>query len=304
MKKTTDAKIEAMSRTELMNALEKSIGIYNDPASTLEARIKAQEENKTYVEQYNLLSVLAAYAKAMKSDLALQTIVLEHHVETIGVKYETGSFLDDNGKLQRSMTATITYSKKNLSMFEFIDWATARGGKTASGNKVVASVYWKSKLEEQRKLFNSKCLNAVKAEDKGCISKNFAGHVLQDCFDVLLFVDTESGRNAIMPNSDAKNLLALCFAEYREKIKDDDTVSVSIEFATPKRWKLMIQRALYIILSNHAVEYIYDEKSNEDSKKIGKKSEKKSEKKSDAAPADKTDSADAAPAASEESEKK
>ena len=165
---------------------------------------------------------------------------------------------------------------KKVDLFDFIVWAEK------SNRKVVADGAWKTILAQQQTRINKEFKKAVSNEANYTVSKKTANDVLQICFDAIIMVPGESGKNSVFPNKDCKNLIVSCAAEYKETVKDDNDVDITLDFFKTKKWYSTIQSCLYMILKNKAITYTYgdpEEAINSASVKVsgdkGAKPEKK-----------------------------
>ena len=308
---------EGMTLAEVKSKIVEMVNTYNKSTDPAE-RATIQVQSADFVKAYNELSKLNLYSKAMaakipedkdhpdrkptdeeKAACKLSFLIKTHHYGKADIKFEQSVAFDENKRAVSSVTASCSFDGTTTAdMFDFIEWAEKANKKvTASGN-------WKVLTAVERERLNDEFRKSNASETEHKISKRTANDVLQKCFDALIFVPGGSGKNAIFPNTDCKNLIVNCGAEYKEKIKDDNDVDCGMTFYARKRWQNNIQRALYLILKNKKITYSYGDPEDTNAvlvEKSGKKStaasksangKKKSAKEETTAPADKKNTAD------------
>lgn len=271
MKNTTN--FEGMTLAETKTKLIDLVNRYNKSEDGTE-RAGIRIECDKFAEQYNTLSMLSLYAQAMADEIPLIYLIKAHHYGICSVKFEQSVSLSDDKKIVVSMSGNVSFdSKRKADMFDFIDWAEK------SNKKVTTKGDWKLLTAIEREKINDEFRKGMNSDTEYKISKRVAHDVLQNCFDALIFVPSATGKNAIFPNKDCKNLIVSCAAEYKEKIKDNNSVDCSLSFFARKRWQNTIQNCLYLVLSEKTITYSYgdpeDAKPNSEEAPVEKTSTKK-----------------------------
>lgn len=245
----TVKEIEKMNMNEVKRAIDTNVEAFNNSKDFAE-RTELKLEAKKLETHQNLLAKLDVYANALKAEMPLAHIVKLHHYEVVKMTYK---MVDDteNGKAIIRETASIDDANKNVDMFDFIEWAEGRS------KKVTAESAWKAIIKGQRSELIKVFKKAAESSKTFTVSKTTANNVLQAVFDALVFIPGASGKNSVFPSNDAKNIIIACAADYRERINDTNGVDVSLHFLSDKKWKSLVQSALYLVLSKKNLVYLY-----------------------------------------------
>ena len=230
--------MKSMTMAEVLDALNTAVDSYNESNSVL-----TEDNIKKLVDQYAEMSKLTAYAEALKAEIPVSAIIKKHHYRTYSVQYKPIIDIVD-GKTVAKKVGSVKAGNKNVDLFDFIAWAEAKN------KKVAADPMWKSKLNIQRDVICKAFDKAVANKGEFKVSKTMANNVLQAVFDAIIFVPGASGKNAVFPNDDCKNLIITCGAEYKETINDSDDVDTSLNFFKDKKWRSLIQSALFLVLKD------------------------------------------------------
>lgn len=259
---TNKSNIKSMTMVELIEHLHAKVDEFNEATGTSEL-IAIKTEIKATADQYNEMSKFVAYSAALKTEMPLVSIIKGHHYETRSVTYKPGTEVKDGKTIVREF-ASVKDGTRNVDMFDFIKFAEERNKQVTA----VSTANWKTVLNAQRKKLNNEFKKAVESDKGYTVSKTTANNVLQAVYDALVFIAGESGKNAVFPNKDCKNIIIACAAEYKEAIVDGD-VDVSLNFFKDKHWKSIIQSTLYIVLSKKSLTYTYgDPEVDEDAAEV------------------------------------
>lgn len=234
--------MKSMTMSEVLDALNKAVDDYNE-SNDYSKKVVLESDAKKLAEQYNEMAKLTVYAEALKAEIPVSAIVKKHHYGTYTVQYKPVIDLVD-GKPVAKKVGSVKTGTKNVDLFDFIVWAEAKN------KKVAAEANWKSIINAQREIICKAFDKAVSNDGEFKVSKSMANDVLQAVFDAIIFVPGASGKNSVFPNKDCKNLIIACGAEYKETITDTDDVDTSLNFFKDKKWKSLIQSALFLVLKN------------------------------------------------------
>lgn len=271
---TNTANIKSMTMVELIEHLNTKVNEFNEATGTSEL-ISLKAEIKTTADQYNEMSKFVAYAAALSTEMPLVSIIKTHHYDTRSVTYKPSTEVKDGKTIVREF-GSIKVGTRNVDAFDFIEWAKDRN------KQVTAVANWKTILNAQRKKLNEEFKKAVESDKGYTVSKTTANNVLQAVYDALVFIPGESGKNAVFPNKDSKNIIIACAAEYKETIVDGD-VDASLNFFKDKHWKSIIQSTLYLVLSKKSLTYTYgDPEVEEDAAEVKPEAKDKPEAKPEA----------------------
>lgn len=234
--------MKSMTMSEVLDALNAAVDSHN-VATDSSSKVTAKDKIKKLSEQYNEMAKLTAYAEALKAEIPVSAIVKKHHYSTRTVQYKPIIDIVE-GKPVAKEVASVKTGNKNVDLFDFIAWAEAKN------KKVTAETNWKSVMNAQREIICKAFDKAVSHDSDYNVSKTMANDVLQAVFNAIIFVPGESGKNSVFPNKDCKNLIIACGAEYKETITDTDDVNAGLHFLKDKKWKSLVQSALFLVLQN------------------------------------------------------
>lgn len=237
-------KMESMTMQEVLDALNTAVNTYND-SFDVSVRAEAEKTAKACTNKYNEMAKLTAYAHAIKDNgNELVNIIKCHHYDTKSVSYKPVESLTTDGRTVIKKMGAVKDGTKNIDMFDFLVWAESRN------KKIAANPGWKAVMNVQREALAKKFNEAADSSEAYTISKTFANNTLQAVFDALVFIASETGKNAVFPNKDCKLLVIACAAEYKETVTKSGDVDCSLEFLTAKKWQTLVQSAMFLVLKN------------------------------------------------------
>lgn len=242
---------ENRTMSVVLAELNASVDQYNaTPLSDANTRVELALNHKKLVEEYNGLSLLNAYATCMKAEKPVIALAQMYYYDVISVKDNAHNEVVD-GAMQSSVTRSVNDSTKKLDVTKFIEW-------TEECNKsVAADKTWKVKMgaarnsieTEWKKFFTSK-------GDSPALSVGKTKKALQSMFDALVFVATETNKNAIIANGDiAKWVIA--FANSRKDSKVDGNINIVGSVLPKPTWNTLCLDVLHMAVTGKVFEITY-----------------------------------------------
>lgn len=255
----------------VLKELNASVDKYNEATDAIE-RVQLGVEHKNLVAEYNELSLLSAYAGFMKAEKPLVALAEAYYYETVSVKDNVHNEVDENGTQKSTVTRSVNEGCKKLDVTKFIEW-------TAERNKSVAAEKdWKAKMGAARNSIETewKKFFATKG-DSHAMSIGKAKKALQEMFDALVFIPSETGKNAIIANGDIAKWV-LGFANSRKDSKTDGVIAITGSVLPRATWNTLCLDILHKAVTNKSYEIIFgepEEEANEAAKPKTKKAEPK-----------------------------
>lgn len=264
-KQTTENRTMSIVLAELNASVDK----YNLATDAIE-RANLAAEHKVLVQEYNELSLLNAYATFMKDENPIVALANAYYYDTVSVKDNVHNEVGDDGVMTSSVTRSVNDGTKKLDITKFVDWTEERN------KSVAAAKDWKSKMlaarnsieTEWKKFFDSK-------GDTHSMSVGKTKKALQAMFDALVFIPSESGKNAIIANGDIAKWV-LGFANNRKDTKADGNVNIVGNVLPRSTWNTLALDVLHKAVTGKTYEIIFGEPEEEDAIEEEAKTAKKS----------------------------
>lgn len=245
MKKTYDS----MTMVELMEALNESVDKYNLSEDAKE-RVELAMDHKDIVQKYNELSLLTAYAKCMEAEQPIIALATEYYYETINVKDSAHTEVV-NGVPKSSVTRGVVDGVKKFNVAKFIEWTEE------SNNSVAAAKTWKSAMESARKVVENQWKKFFETgKDSHSMSIGKTKKALQEMFDALVFIETPTGKNAVIANGDVAKWV-LGFANVRKDSKADGAVTITGNVLPKQTWATLQLDALHKAVTGKTFDIFY-----------------------------------------------
>jgi hypothetical protein len=267
MKKTTENRTMSIVLAEL----NKSVDKYNLATDAVE-RVQLAVEHKNLVQEYNELSLLNAYAECMKDENPIVALAKTYYYDTVSVKDNAHNEVGEDGVMKTSVTRSVNDGNKKLDVTKFIEWTEERN------KSVAADKTWKTKMLAAR--------NSIEAEwkkffaskgDTHSMSVGKAKKALQAMFDALVFIPSETGKNAVIANGDIAKWV-LGFANSRKDTKVDGNITITGNVLPKSTWNALCLDALHKAVTGKTFDIIFGEPEEE----VKEKSEAKAKAKADA----------------------
>ena len=272
MKKNVENRTMAIVLAELNT----SIDAYNLSTDAVE-RVNLTVKHKNLTQEYNDLSLLSAYAECMKADKPLMELAKRYYYNTVSVKDAVHNEVE-NGVQKSSVTRSVQEGDKKFNVVKFIEW-------TAERNKsVAADKSWKSKMEAARAVVEGEWKKFFTSNgDTHSMSIGKTKKALQEMFDALLFVASESGKNAIIANGDVAKWV-LGFANSRKDSKVDGKITITGNVLPKATWGTLQLDILHKAVTDKTFDIVYGdpEEVEEDAEPKAKSKKGKAEEKPEA----------------------
>lgn len=275
---------ENMTMDEIMAELEVKVSDYN-LATTAEEKVDLTVECNALVEKYNELSLLHTYAECLKAELPIVALAKAYYYPIVKTKDAPHTEVV-NGKSKTTLTRSIQEGVKKMNLVKFLEW-TEEGNKCAAASKT-----WRVPVSKARSVVTEQWVKFfASGKDSHSMSIGKTKKALQEMFDALVFIPTESGKNAVIAtNSTAKYVLA--FANKRNDSLVDGNVKITGTILSQQTWATLLMDILHNTVENKEYEIIVgddeDDTKTEDTKAEAKKSDDK--KKPEPKAEDKTES--------------
>ena len=236
----------------VLEELNASVDKYNLATDAVE-RVQLQVEHKTLVEEYNTLSLLNAYAKFMADEHPLIALAKAYYYDTVSVKDNVHNEVDANGVQRSSVTRSVNDGCKKLDVTKFIEWTGERN------KSVAADKTWKTKVAAARNSIETEWKKFFAAKgDTHAMSIGKTKKALQEMFDALVFVPSESGKNAVIANGDIAKWV-LGFANSRKDSKVDGEIVITGSVLPKNTWNALCLDILHKAVTGKTYDIIYGE---------------------------------------------
>lgn len=253
MKKSVETKTRTMS--VVLEELNASVDKYNEATDAME-RVQLAVAHKALVQEYNELSLLSAYAGFMAEEMPLVALARSYYYATVSVKDSVHNEVID-GVQTSSVTRSVNEGTKKLDVSKFIDW-------TAERNKSVAAQKdWKAKVRAARNSIEAEWKKFFAAKgDSNAMSIGKAKRALQDMFDSLVFIESATGKNAVIANGDIAKWV-LGFANSRKDSKADGTITITGNVLPAATWNTLLLDILHKAVTGKTYEIFFGEPEDE-----------------------------------------
>ena len=270
-------KTENRTMATVLEELNNSVDKYNEATNAAE-RVNLAVEHKTLVQEYNELSLLNSYAEFMKEDKPLVALAKAYYYKTVNVKDAVHNEVVD-GVQRSSVTRSVKESDKKLDIIKFIDWTEERN------KSVAAAKDWKIKIAAARNSIENEWKKFFASnKDSHSMSIGKAKKALQAMFDALVFIPSETGKNAVIANGNIAKWV-LGFANNRKDAKVDGEIVITGNVLPRATWNALQLDILHAAVAEKTFDIIYGEPEDEASDKVKngtKKTQAKTEEKAEA----------------------
>lgn len=246
---------ENKTMAELRQELNDSVDAYNT-STDIKERVELQVEHKKIVDAYNELSLHTAYATCMKDANPIVALAKTYYYDTISVSDKPHK-TEVNGVIKSTLTRAISESHKKLNLVKFIEW-------TEEFNKsVTADKNWRSKVEAARKVVEDQWKKFFESnKDSHSMSIGKTKRAIQDMFDALVYIKSETGKNAVIANGDIAKWV-LGFANARKDSKVDGKITITGTVLSKQTWATLQMDILHKAVENKTFDIVYGEEEVE-----------------------------------------
>lgn len=235
----------------VLDELNNSVDKYNLATDAVE-RVQLANEHKNLVQEYNELSLLNAYAGFMADEKPLVALAKAYYYDTVSVKDAVHNETVD-GVMKSSVTRSVNDGTKKLDVTKFIEWTEERNKSVAAGKD------WRSKMTAARNSIETEWKKFFAAKgDSHAMSIGKTKKALQAMFDSLVFIDSKTGKNAIIADGDIAKWV-LGFANSRKDIKSDDKIVITGNVLPKATWNTLCLDILHKAVTNKTFEIIFGE---------------------------------------------
>lgn len=266
MKKTENKVSKKRTMATVLAELNDCCDKYNLSDDIVEkAQLTAQ--SKALTKEYNELSLLHTYSEFMKAEHPIVALAQSYYYEIVATK---DTMHDEVIKdvITSSSTRSVNFGYKRLDVTKFIEWTQER-------NKCIAAdKNWKSAMgntrraiEKEWKMFFENSADGYK------ISVNSIKKSVQELFDALVFVKSETGKNAIVATGNIAKWV-IGFANTRKDSKVDNNLEIKGYVLTRSQWNILLLDILNQAVVNKSFDIVYG--LEEEEKALAQKTEKKS----------------------------
>lgn len=243
--------VENRTMSVVLEELNASVDKYNEATDAME-RVQLAVEHKTLVQEYNELSLLSAYAGFMAEETPLVALARAYYYATVSVKDAVHNEVVD-GVQTSSVTRSVKEGTKRLDVTKFIDWTEERN------KSVAAQRDWKSKIGAARNSIEAEWKKFFAAKgDSNAMSIGKAKRALQAMFDSLVFIESATGKNAVIANGDVAKWV-LGFANSRKDTKADGIVTITGSVLPPATWNTLLLDILHKAVTGKTYDIIFGE---------------------------------------------
>ena len=255
--KNTNSTYDNLTMQEIRTLLDKKVEAWN-LADDISEKINLEVEMADLTQRYNELSMLSVYAKCLADEQPSVAFIKAYYYPVISTKKTQCKDIED-GKSKSYYVYSVkeTDNKgnrlvKNLELVKFLDW-------TADRNKLAAYAKdWKSKTNAARRVINGECEKQVNSKDGYKISKTKIKTALQAMFDSLVFIPSETGKNAVVASGTIAGLIVHLAADLKEEY-NDGSPDFTPEFLRDKKWYKLVMQFLNIAVTGKTLKPVYGE---------------------------------------------
>ena len=259
-------KTENRTMATVLEELNNSVDKYNEATNAAE-RVNLAVEHKNLVQEYNELSLLNSYAEFMKEDKPLVALAKAYYYKTVNVKDAVHNEVVD-GVQRSSVTRSVKESDKKLDIIKFIDWTEERN------KSVAAAKDWKIKIAAARNSIENEWKKFFASnKDSHSMSIGKAKKALQAMFDALVFIPSETGKNAVIANGNIAKWV-LGFANNRKDAKVDGEIVITGNVLPRATWNALQLDILHAAVAEKTLDIVYGEPEDEASDKVKNGTEK------------------------------
>lgn len=243
--------ITNMTMAELMAELKESVDAYNLSNDEKE-RVELVMAQKDIVKKYNELSLLTTYGKCLDAEHPIVALAETYYFPTISVKDNSHSEVVD-GVMKITHARSISDGEKRLILADFITWVEELN------KSVTVEKQWKVKIAEARDVIEKQWKAFFAAgKDTHAMSIGKTKRALQAMFDALVFIETPTGKNAIIADGKVAKWV-LGFANTRKDSKVDGKVTITGSVVSKRDWAILQMDALHMAVTGKDFEIFYGE---------------------------------------------
>lgn len=253
MKTTKDYAV--MTLEQLRDELNDSIDAYNT-STDIKERVEMQVEHKKIVDAYNELSLHTTYALCLKDENPIIKLAQTYYYETISVSDKPHKSEVD-GVIKSTLTRGISDGNKKLNVVKFIEWAAE------CNTNVTADIKWRSTMDSARKVVETQWKKFFESgKDSHSMSIGKTKKALQEMFDALVYIKSETGKNAIIANGTVAKWV-LGFSNTRKDFKEDGKVKVTGSILSKQTWATLLLDILHMVVEKKTFDIVYGEEDAE-----------------------------------------
>lgn len=246
--KTTN-NYENMTMADIRTLLDEKISDYN-LATDAVVRVNLAVEHNALVQKYNDMSLHTAYGECLQAEQPIVALAKAYYYDTISVKDAVHNEMVD-GKQKSSVTRSVKEGVKKLNLVKFLEWVE-EGNISITANKDWRTPMGKARavVEDQWKKF------FASGKDTHSMSIGKTKKALQEMFDALVFIPSETGKNAIIANGDVAKWV-LAFATDRKDSKLDGVITISGTILSRQTWATLQMDILHKVVENKTYDIVY-----------------------------------------------
>lgn len=249
----------------VLKELNDSVDKYNLSTDAAE-RVQLAVEHKTLTQEYNELSLLHAYAGFMADENPLVALAKAYYYDTVSVKDNVHNEVVD-GVMKSSVTRSVNDGTKKLDVTKFIEWTEERN------KSVAAEKDWRSKMTAARNSIETEWKKFFAAKgDSHAMSIGKTKKALQAMFDSLVFIKSETGKNAVIADGDIAKWV-LGFANNRKDTKADGEIAITGNVLPKATWNTLCLDILHKAVTGKAYDIIFGEPEEDVAETKSKKEE-------------------------------
>lgn len=246
---------EGMTMAEIRAELSTSVDKYN-LSQNADERVEMAMAHKDMVQAYNELSLLSVYGKCLAAEHPVVALAKTYYYDTISVK-DTPHNEEVNGIMRSVVTRAITDGTAKLNLTKFITW-------TAECNKnVAAAKNWAEVVESSRKVVETEWKKYfVSKGDTHSFSTKKVKEAMQKMFDAVVFIPSESGKNAMIATGNIAKW-TIAHANERKDSREDGKISIKTTVLSKARWSVLQMDALHLAAEGKTFDIVYGEEEPE-----------------------------------------
>lgn len=260
--------VETRTLEVILKELNEAVDKYN--LASDDERVELAIKHKNLVAEYNELSLLNAYASFMKDETPLVALAKAYYYDTVSVKDAVHNEVVD-GVQKSSVTRSVKDGNKKLDVIKFIEWTEERN------KSVAAEKDWRTKMGAARNSIETEWKKFFAAKkDSHAMSIGKAKKALQAMFDALVFIPSETGKNAIIANGDVAKWV-LGFANNRKDVKLDGNINITGYVLQRSTWNTLCLDILHKAMTGKTYEIIFGEPEEDAEEKVKAEAEAEAE---------------------------
>lgn len=261
MKKTNT--YEHLTMQEARALLNEKIDTWNASTDFAE-QVALKVEIKNLIQKCNLLSMLGVYANCLTDEQPLVAFAKAYQYDVISLKEAVCTEVDADGKPNAYNVLSIkevdkdgNKLRKTLDLVKFIEWSEDR-------NKCVAyNKDWRKAFFDGRNAINDECKEQMNSKDGYKISKNKVKNAMQNVFDALAFIESKTGKNAIVATGKLVAPIIHLAADLNVTIANCEPNFV-VEFLKADKWNKLVFDFLNMAVRGKTYDVVYGDPEPKD----------------------------------------